>query len=401
MIIIDPKTNNRYSVNSKEGKTLLKKYVHNFIKGGMEGSRPETYLDWETKIIRQIQTVYQGKIERRFDKQVLEFMIRFTGDILKKIVTFPTGTGFVRTCNSKNPLPNPKVTFMNCNARGNYKIAGSSIDSVMAIETTKPLRFADLTFISFILGCQIKSGKGDERGLFSSCCRIPDILEVCRKLNIDGIINFDSVDNVVASDFTKDKKLVVLKETLPHTYAKYIEQDMRELRATPSYNPESGAREYTYPEFVIVDHSSKIKRVGMLGFREFYSNEKRYAHNFNSYTLTRFDPSNSSLNRGSIRIGLSTLPLILELGPNKEIISRFVDGLGKFIASQVRGPITDKEIEEQIGLSAPYHLEHMAADAVDRSKEVARLDDELDAYFNPVGNLTKHMGQMRLPKFNL
>ena len=95
---------------------------------------------------------------------------------------------------------------MNCNGRGNYKIAGSKLDSVAIITTTKTLKFVDLTVISFILGGQIKAGQNG-RGIFSSCCRTPDIIKVCEALNIDGIINIDSVDNVQDSDFVKQPVL--------------------------------------------------------------------------------------------------------------------------------------------------------------------------------------------------
>ena len=291
----------------------------------------------------KIKIVYQNKIQGQLDKQILKYIIQ-SG----KKIRIPRGTKFARTCNSRNMLPSHKITYMNCNGRGNYKIYAGALDSVIILETKKELVFSDLTDISFILGCQIKAGKERDRGLFSSCCKIPDIISICRELRIDGIINFDSIDNVRDEDFVDDREHDI-GYTLPYRYKKYIEEDMRNFRCSPSFTDRR--IEYTYPEFVIVDHnasnprSTKMKIHSTISYSNFYNNERYYSRNFYDFRLSRFD-SNTIRSRGSQYIGLGTLPMIHNSNTNYRHIDDFFNHLSHFMTEQIRSqPNIEKDRE--------------------------------------------------------
>ena len=381
-IIVNPKNNKIVNITSKEGHMIIKNYIQSnsikikqLIGGATTKSDLEEYYEWEKEIIKQIHTVYNNpKIKASLDKQILEFMVNFSKKH-KKFIIFPKGTNFVRTANSRNVFPHKDITFMNCNGRGNYKISGSKIDSVAIIETTKELKFADLTFISFLLGCQIKAGQGGNRGIFSSCCRSADIKKICNKLGIDGIVNLDSVDNVLDTDFVKTP---ILGDTLPKEYKKYVDQDILENRSSLSYNPHTNIIECTYPEFIIVDYSSKIT-YGMMSFNDFYSNKKIYSTNYNSYTLEPYNKNPDTLKkRGSRYIELSTLPFITAEPPtNRKLIGEFHTELILFLTEKLKDKFTPEDVAS---ITRPKREAMNLQRLKVAEKERRRMDRQLESY---------------------
>ena len=388
-VIVNPKNNKIVNITSKEGHTIIQNYINHFIKiqesssiknnvrigGATQKSDLEEYYEWEKEIIKQIHTVYNNpKIKGALDKQVLEYMITFSKKH-NKIITCRKDTRFIRTANSKKVFPHKDITFMNCNGRGNYKISGSKIDSVAIINTIKELEFADLTFISFLLGCQIKAGQGGNRGIFSSCCRSPDIKKICHKLGVDGIINLDSVDNVLDTDFVKTP---VIGDTLPQKYKKYIDQDIVENRCSLSYNPDTDITECTYPEFIIVDYSDKIT-YDMMSFNDFYTSEAIYSKNYNDYKLEPYNKIVDTLKkRGARYIGLPTLPFITaDPKTNRTLIEEFYTELMEFLTAKLKDKFTPKDVasitrvkREEIG------LQRLKEEELERLE----MDRELDSY---------------------
>ena len=107
--IVDPYTNRKINIYSKEGKNLILNYIKyvNLVGGSTQKKTlkilEEDYFEWEKKIIKQINTVYSDnkKISRNLDKQILEFLIKYAISKGKTIV-YTKGKQFVRTCNRTN-----------------------------------------------------------------------------------------------------------------------------------------------------------------------------------------------------------------------------------------------------------------------------------------------------------
>ena len=281
--IINPNNYKKININSKEAKQLLTKYIKKYY-GGMqnEGSfehlvKPyhnlENYLDWEKDTIKQLKQIYLTNFRNstrlirepyyNINKQILRFMIQFSIDKLDGKITIPAGQIFIRTVNKSRPFPNKYVTFMNCNSRGNYKISGSNVDSVLPVKTKQELKFVDLTRLCFLVGTTLKAGREQNRGLFSSCCKTRDMVEVCRELSIDGIINFDIADHVTQNDFVDSH---TLKQTLPKKYFDVVKKDIIDYRAITSVvnmtvddegNITHKDLVILYPEFILIDYDKK------------------------------------------------------------------------------------------------------------------------------------------------
>ncbi len=315
-------------------------------------------------LVLQIIKVYRAKLdllgteEQRdmFDRQILKFLILFSGNNLRALETINQGTRFVRTVNERRPLPNPNLTFMNANARGNLNIPGSSINGVVEFTTTKALRVMDLTKLAYLLGSQIKAGRDDTRGVFSSCCKTKDIIAVCNELGIDGIIGFDSVDSVDRSMFVGKNVLAenwLGKKTLPESYFRWVRDDSFENRAV-KIEGEGGTR-YCYPEFTFVNIGlgnnlkalrkkrgkkqvePKMEKTGQLNLYDFYSNVEYYARNFNDFSLPKPKMSANQRRQASPWRkhdefkSLKTFPMMTNEDENVAILKKFVDELTRVI----------------------------------------------------------------------
>ena len=91
------------------------------------------------------------------------------------------------------------------------------------------------------------------------------------KLGIDGIVNLDSVDNVLDTDLLKPQDWGI-------HYLKNIgnisTRILRKIGRVYSIIPHTCIIECTYPEFIIVDYSDKIT-CDMMSFNDFTA-EKKY-----------------------------------------------------------------------------------------------------------------------------
>ena len=316
--IVNPKTGKKVSIYRKLGKKILENYINQIsskkFNGGTHRAMEENLKQYneEAELVSQILKVYGDRsVLKKFakskkinlDKIILEFIIIFSIRSLDAYVKIPKDWEFVRTANSRNPLPgdfkSDTLTFMNANARGNFEIPGSHIDSVIILKAKKDLKFVDLTKLSFIFGSQIKQGFKDSRGFFASCCKTPDIIDICKKLKIDGIINFDSIDSSKNTHFSDVPDYI---NKLPINYNK-IYEDCETKLAAPTQFDERGLNiiEAVYPEFVIVNHGlifnretgefnqkkdAKLEVRYMMEFSEFYRNRELYLKNGNLYKLS-------------------------------------------------------------------------------------------------------------------
>ena len=314
-------------------------------------------------LVLQIIKVYRAKLDLlgteeqkdMFDKQILKFLILFSRNNLGALTTIEQGTPFVRTVNKHRPIPNKNLIFMNANARGNLNIPGSRINGVVEFTTTKPLRVMDLTKLAYLLGSQIKAGRDDTRGVFSSCCKTKDIIAVCNELGIDGIIGFDSVDSVDRSMFVGKNvsENSLGKKTLPESYFRWVRDDSFKNRAV-KIEGEEGTH-YCYPEFTFVNIGlgnnlkalrkkrgkkqvePKMKKTGQLNLYEFYSNEKYYAANFNGFSLPEPKMSANHRRRASPWRkhdefkSLKTFPMMANEDETVAILEKFVDELTREI----------------------------------------------------------------------
>ena len=125
--------------------------------------------------------------------------------------TFDAGTIFTRTCRYRGGGGgvcgvdlDGHTTFTNLTTLGNLMISNprSVNDSVLFLRAKRDVKFLDLNIISQLFGAQVKSGVrpssrlgGDNsRGIFSGCCRIPEMPAFCRRFGVMGVIQTDSAD---------------------------------------------------------------------------------------------------------------------------------------------------------------------------------------------------------------
>jgi len=183
------------------------------------------------------------------------------------------------------------ITHMNSSPKGNFFIRNPKLKNncVVILEAKRDLRLCNLSILSLLFGISIKNGKSKEkdnlRGLFSQFS-YSNIKSACRKLGLDGIIIFDTVDlwefyNSEEYPFPggPEDKLRADLECL---------EDAKQRIAVPLFTKEESSLNcigVLYPEIVLIskEHGNltellKVKYVRSID--SFYKEEKYRHKNF-------------------------------------------------------------------------------------------------------------------------